>query len=106
MSGRSGYRKTDRKRPRNPCALPRPKEDYVLRCTLPRLLAFAVSPGGHGYGVTVGFNSIVFASGLNPAHCCRQPRCGRPPWVDLDALDREGLFEAPRFALFTRRTSD
>jgi hypothetical protein len=30
MSGRSGYRKTDRKRPRNPCALPRPKEDYVL----------------------------------------------------------------------------
>ena len=34
------------------------------------------------------------------------PRCGRPPWVDLDALDREGLFEASRFALFTRRTSD
>jgi hypothetical protein len=60
MSGRSGYRKTDHKRPRNPCALPRPKEDYVLRCTLPRLLAFAVSPGGHGYGVTVGFNYTTF----------------------------------------------
>ena len=29
----------------------------------------------------------------------RQPRCGRPPWVDLDVLDREGLFEAPRFGL-------
>jgi hypothetical protein len=87
MSGRSGYRKTDRKRPRNPCALPRPKEDYVLRCTLPRLLAFAVSPGGHGYGVAVGFNSIVFASGLNPAHCCQ---------FAVDFLDQIGSRQLPQ----------
>jgi hypothetical protein len=54
MSGRSGYRKTGRRRNRN--APPVPKSDYVLRFKLPPSLAFAIAPGQHGWGVTVGFN--------------------------------------------------
>ena len=69
MSGRSGYRKTDRKRNRR--ATPRPKSDYVLRFVLPKILAFALSPGEHGWGVTIGLNDIVFVTGQNPAHCCQ-----------------------------------
>jgi hypothetical protein len=69
MSGRSGYRKTDRKRNRH--ALPAPKRDYVLRFQLPQILAAFLSPGIHSYGVTIGFNDIVFVSGQNPAHCAQ-----------------------------------
>ncbi len=84
MSGRSGYRKTDAKRPRNLFAQPKPKEDYVFRFVLPKSLAFAIAPGAHGYGVTIGFNDIVFASGVTPAHCCQ---------LVADFLDRIGARE-------------
>jgi hypothetical protein len=87
MSGRSGYRKTDAKRPRNPCAQPKPKEDYVLRFVLPKSLSFALSPGAYGYGVTIGFNDIVFASGVSPAHCCQ---------LVADFLDRIGARQFPQ----------
>jgi hypothetical protein len=70
MSGRSGYRKTDRKRSRLAKPSP-PKSDYVLRFALPRTLAAFLSPGQHGYGVTIGFNDIVFCTGQNPSHCCQ-----------------------------------
>jgi hypothetical protein len=69
MSGRSGYRKTDRKRNRH--ALPKPKRDYVLRFQLPPLLAAFLSPGIHSFGVTIGFNDVVFVSGQNPSHCAQ-----------------------------------
>jgi hypothetical protein len=69
MSGRSGYRKTDRKRHRS--ASPRPASDYILRFKLPAVLAFSVSQGQHGYGVVVGFNDVVFVHGQSPAHCAQ-----------------------------------
>lgn len=70
MSGRSGYRKTDRKRSRS--AKPKPPPlDYVLRFTLPRVLAAFLSPGQHSFGITIGFNDIVFCAGRNPSHCCQ-----------------------------------
>lgn len=69
MSGRSGYRKTGRKRNRH--AAPRPKLDYVLRFQMPPLMAFAVAEGQHGWGVTVGFNDVVFAHGSSPAQCAQ-----------------------------------
>jgi hypothetical protein len=87
MSGRSGYRKTDAKRPRNPFTQPRPREDYVLRFVLPKLLSFALSPGAYGYGVTVGFNDIAFVAGHNPGHCCQ---------LAADFLDRVGARELPQ----------
>lgn len=87
MSGRSGYRKTDAKRPRHLFAQPKPREDYVLRFVLPRSLAFALSPGAHGYGVVIGFNDIVFASGVSPAHCCQ---------LVADFLDRVGARQFPQ----------
>jgi len=68
MSGRSGYRKTDRKRNRH--ARPAPKLDYVLRFQLPRLIAAFLAPGKHGWGVAIGFNDTVFVEGRTPAHCC------------------------------------
>jgi hypothetical protein len=68
MSGRSGYRKTDRKRNRN--ATPGPKFDYVLRFQLPNMLAAFIAPGQHGWGVAVGYNDTVFAEGRSPLHCC------------------------------------
>lgn len=69
MSGRSGYRKTDRKQ--NRFRLPPPKSDYVLRFQLPKMLACFLSPGLHGWGITIGFNDIAFVSGQNPAHCAQ-----------------------------------
>jgi len=69
MSGRSGYRKTGRKLNRH--AQPRPKLDYVLRFQLPPRMAFSVSQGSHGWGVTVGFNDAVFCHGRHPAHCAQ-----------------------------------
>jgi hypothetical protein len=68
MSGRSGYRKTGRKRNRH--APPQPRSEYVLRFVLPEVLAFALSPGEHGFGVSVGFNDVAFVSGQSPSHCC------------------------------------
>ncbi|MDB5611345.1 MAG: hypothetical protein JWP25_8245 [Bradyrhizobium sp.] len=86
MSGRSGYRKTDRKRSRNPS--PRaPPSDYVLRFTLPRMLAAFLSPGHHSYGVTIGFNDIVFCTGQNPSHCCQ---------LAADFLDGIGARKCPQ----------
>jgi hypothetical protein len=85
MSGRSGYRKTDRKL--NRYAAPRPKPDYVLRFRLPPLLAFALSPGPHGTGVIIGFNNIVFLNGLSPPHCCE---------LAADFLDRIGARQLPQ----------
>jgi hypothetical protein len=85
MSGRSGYRKTDRKL--NRYAKPKPKQDYVLRFTLPRLLSFALSPGAHGTGVIIGFNNVVFVSGENPAHCCQ---------LAADFFDRVGARQLPQ----------
>lgn len=85
MSGRSGYRKTDRKRSRH--ALPRPKSDYVLRFVLPKILAFALSPGEHGWGVTIGLNDIVFVTGQNPAHCCQ---------LAADFLDKASIRQWPQ----------
>jgi hypothetical protein len=32
-------------------------------------MAFSVSRGPHGWGVTVGFNDVVFCHGRTPAHC-------------------------------------
>lgn len=86
MSGRSGYRKTDRKRSRS-ARPPRPKDDYVLRFALPKHLAAFLSPGQHGYGVTVGFNDIVFVSGATPAHCCQ---------IAADFLDKVGARRFPQ----------
>jgi hypothetical protein len=85
MSGRSGYRKTDRKLNRN--ATPAPKSDYVLRFQLPHSLAFAVSPGAHNWAVTIGFNDVVFCSGQNPAHCAQ---------LAADFLDRIGARQHPQ----------
>lgn len=85
MSGRSGYRKTDRKRNRH--ARPAEKADYVLRFRLPRSLAFAIAPGEYGYGLTVGFNDIVFAHGTSPAHCCQ---------IVADFLDKSGARQMPQ----------
>lgn len=68
MSGRSGYRKTTRKR--TPRAQPRQRFDYLLRFQLPRQLAFAVAQGQHGWGVTVGYNDVVFVRGRHHRHCC------------------------------------
>lgn len=68
MSGRSGYRKTDRKRNRH--AVSAAKPDYVLRFTLPRILSAFVAPGPAGWGVTVGYNDVVFVTGQSPQHCC------------------------------------
>ncbi len=68
MSGRSGYRKTTRRR--DPNAKPRQRFDYLLRFQLPQHVAFAVSPGQHGWGISVGFNDVVFAHGRHPRHCC------------------------------------
>lgn len=62
MSGRSGYRKTGRRRKRSA----KPNCSYVLRFTLPPRLAFSVSPGRHGWSVNVGFNSVVFCHGVTP----------------------------------------
>lgn len=87
MSGRSGYRKTDRKRPGHPHASPRPTSDYVLRFVLPKMLAFAISPGQHGWGVTVGLNDIVFVAGQNPAHCCQ---------LAADFLDKADIRQWPQ----------
>jgi hypothetical protein len=85
MSGRSGYRKTDRKRSR--LAKPRPKDDYVLRFPLPKHLAAFLSQGPHGYGTTIGFNDIVFVSGTTPAHCCQ---------LAADFLDKVGARRFPQ----------
>lgn len=85
MSGRSGYRKTDRKRNRH--AVPRPKDDYVLRFQLPKLLAFALSPGAYGVGVTIGFNDTVFVAGTTPAHCFQ---------LAADFLDEIGARRLPQ----------
>lgn len=65
MSGRSGYRKTDRKQTRRVVE----PGDYVLRFTLPPALAFATAEGTRSFGVTVGFNSLVFAQGNSPRQC-------------------------------------
>lgn len=65
MSGRSGYRKTDRRN-----GPPRQRFDYVLRFKLPETIAFALSPGQHGFGVTVGYLDFVFVHGRNGRHCC------------------------------------
>jgi hypothetical protein len=86
MSGRSGYRKTDRKRNRFARPAP-PKADYVLRFALPAMFAAFVAPGGHGFGVAVGFNDIVFVSGQHPAHCCQ---------LAADFLDRIGARQHPQ----------
>lgn len=85
MSGRSGYRKTDRKRNRH--ASPKPKSDYILRFALPKLLAFALSPGQVNWAVAVGFNDIVFVNGQNPAHCCQ---------LAADFLDKIGARQHPQ----------
>lgn len=85
MSGRSGYRKTDRKLNRN--AAPRPASDYILRFQLPPTLAAFVSQGQHGYGITVGFNDVVFVEGRNPAHCAQ---------LAADFLDQIGARRCPR----------
>lgn len=85
MSGRSGYRKTDRKR--GPAKPPRPKDDYVLRFPLPKHLAAFLSTGQHGYGTTIGFNDIVFVSGVTPAHCCQ---------LAADFLDKIGARRFPQ----------
>jgi hypothetical protein len=85
MSGRSGYRKTDRKLNRN--APPRPRSDYILRFQLPPILAFSVSQGQHGWGITVGFNDVVFAEGRHPAHCAQ---------LAADFLDKIGARQVPR----------
>jgi hypothetical protein len=84
MSGRSGYRKTGRKLNRH--AQPRPKLDYVLRFQMPPLMAFSVSEGGHGWGITVGFNDVVFAHGQTPAHCAQ---------LAADFLDKVGARQRP-----------
>jgi hypothetical protein len=86
MSGRSGYRKTDRKRNRFARPAP-PKSDYVLRFALPRLLAAFLSPGQYGYGTTIGFNDIVFCAGQNPSHCCQ---------LAADFLDKIGARQHPQ----------
>lgn len=88
MSGRSGYRKTDRKR--NWRARPRPKADYVLRFQLPPILAAFLAPGPAGIGVTIGFNDVVFVAGFNPAHCCQ---------LAAEFLDRLGSRNQPQFIL-------
>lgn len=85
MSGRSGYRKTDRKRNWN--ARPQPKCDYILRFTLPRNLAAFLAPGQHGFGVTVGYNDVVFFEGHNPAHCCQ---------LAADFFDKIGARQHPQ----------
>lgn len=85
MSGRSGYRKTDRKLNRS--ASPPPKSDYVLRFALPRMFAAFVSPGQYNYGVAVGFNDIVFCTGQNPAHCAQ---------LAADFLDKIGARQHPQ----------
>lgn len=85
MSGRSGYRKTDRKRNWN--ARPQPKCDYILRFTLPQMFAAFFSPGRHGYGVTIGYNNIAFFEGRNPAHCCE---------LAADFFDRIGARNHPQ----------
>jgi hypothetical protein len=85
MSGRSGYRKTDRKRNRH--AKPQPKSDYVLRFQLPPLLAAFLSPGIHSWGVTIGYNDIVFVSGQNPNHCAT---------LAADFLDSVGARQHPQ----------
>jgi hypothetical protein len=84
MSGRSGYRKTDRKLNRN---APRQRSDYILRFQLPPILAFSVSTGEHGWGVTIGFNDVVFSHGLNPAHCAQ---------LSADFLDKMGARRQPQ----------
>jgi hypothetical protein len=86
MSGRSGYRKTDRKRSRFAQPKP-PPSDYILRFTLPRQLAAFLSPGQHGRGVAIGFNNIFFATGQNPAHCCQ---------LTADFLDKIGARQHPQ----------
>lgn len=86
MSGRSGYRKTDRKRIRFTKPKP-PPSDYVLRFTLPRILAAFLSPGQYSYGVTIGFNDIVFCAGQNPSHCCQ---------LAADFLDGIGARQHPQ----------
>jgi hypothetical protein len=86
MSGRSGYRKTDRKRSRFSKPKP-PPSDYVLRFTLPRILAAFLSPGQHSHGVTIGFNDIVFCTGQNPSHCCQ---------LAADFLDGIGARQHPQ----------
>jgi hypothetical protein len=85
MSGRSGYRKTDRKR--NRFAKPAPKSNHVLRFMLPKVLAFALSPGEHGFGVTIGFNDIAFVTGESPSHCCQ---------LAADFLDKAGIRQWPQ----------
>jgi hypothetical protein len=85
MSGRSGYRKTDRKRNRR--TVPRPKSDYVIRFVLPEMLAFALSPGEHGWGVTIGLNDIAFVTGQNPAHCCQ---------LAADFIDKANIRQWPQ----------
>lgn len=86
MSGRSGYRKTDRKRSRNVAPRP-PPSDYILRFTLPRQFAAFLSPGQHGYAVAIGFNDIFFATGQNPAHCCQ---------LTADFLNKIGARQHPQ----------
>jgi hypothetical protein len=86
MSGRSGYRKTDRKRNRFAKPAP-PKADYVLRFALPAMFAAFVAPGGYGFGVAVGFNDIVFCTGNSPSHCCR---------LAADFLDKIGARQHPQ----------
>jgi hypothetical protein len=86
MSGRSGYRKTDRKRSRF-ARPPRPKDEYVLRFQLPKLMAAFLSPGAHGYGTTIGFNDVVFVSGATPAHCAQ---------LAADFLDKVGARRFPQ----------
>jgi hypothetical protein len=85
MSGRSGYRKTDRKRHRR--SVPAERADYVLRFKLPSVLAFAIAPGEHGWGVTVGFHDLAVTHGQNPAHCCQ---------LAADFLDKIGARRLPQ----------
>lgn len=67
MSGRSGYRKTNRKQTRR--ASPTERADYVLKFPLPPMLALAVSVGTTIAGITIGYNNIVFAHGESPRKC-------------------------------------